>query len=87
MNHWMFRCKDVSGLISRSMDETLPLRIRLGIKIHVMMCYLCSRYQKQLVLIRRAVSKFSVENESDFPVTPLPHSAVKKIKDHIKGLE
>ncbi|RLB97780.1 MAG: zf-HC2 domain-containing protein [Deltaproteobacteria bacterium] len=86
INHWMFRCKDVSYLISQSMDQKLSLRIRLGIKFHLMMCDLCSRYKQQLDLIRKAISKVETEKEEDPFITPLPGQTRKKIKNHLKTL-
>ena len=87
INHWMFRCKDVSDLISRSMDQKLPLRIRLGIKFHLMMCNLCLNYKNQLDLIRKAILKLEIDKDSDTTNTHLPDHARQKIKDHFNNLE
>jgi hypothetical protein len=87
INHWTFRCKDVSELISRSMDEKLSLKIRIGIKFHLMMCHLCLKYKKQLDLIRKAVLKLENAEESGSAVTRLPDETRWKIKKHLKKLE
>jgi hypothetical protein len=87
INHWTFRCKDVSNLISRSMDEKLPLKFRIGIKFHLMMCHLCLNYKNQLNLIRKALLKLESDEESDIAVTRLPDEARQKIKEHLKKLE
>jgi hypothetical protein len=42
MNHWMFRCKDVSQKVSLSMDMSLPLHHRLAIRVHLVMCRYCA---------------------------------------------
>ena len=55
MNHWLFRCDDIAGLISRSMDETLSWRMRIGIRLHLIVCRWCTQYKKQLDLIHRAL--------------------------------
>ena len=68
------------------MDQKLPLRIRLGIKFHLMMCDLCLRYKKQLELIRNAISKLETDKEPDPLITPLPDPARKKIKNYLKNL-
>ena len=52
MRHWIFSCKQVTGMISESMDSKLSLSQRMGIRFHLMMCKLCTRYQKQLHFIR-----------------------------------
>jgi hypothetical protein len=83
MNHWLFRCKDITELISQSMDEKLPLRIRLGIKFHLMMCDLCSRYKKQLELIRNAILKIN-EDIAAMPAPRLPDEFKEKLKKMFK---
>jgi len=85
INHWMFKCKDISLLISRSMDQKLPLRIRIGIKFHLMMCNLCLSYKKQLELIHKAISKFDIDKEELFPVTQLPEKTREKIKKNLEN--
>ncbi len=85
INHWMFKCKDISHLISRSMDQKLPLRIRIGIKFHLMMCHLCLRYKKQLELIHKAISKLDTDKEEQFPVTQLPDQTKEKIKKNLEN--
>ncbi len=84
INHWMFRCKDITELVSRSMDETLPLKVRIGIKLHLLVCFWCSRYKKQLLLIQKAIKKLDSEDQSSFPIIPLPEDAAKKINDCLK---
>ena len=85
INHWLFRCKDITYLISQSMDVKLPLKIRLGIKFHLMMCDLCLRYKKQLELIRKVILKIEAEKEADSFTTPLPEQIREKIKNHLKN--
>lgn len=52
MNHWMFRCQDVSQKVSQSMDARLPLLQRMAIRIHLTMCRYCARVHRQLTLLR-----------------------------------
>ena len=85
INHWMFKCKDISHLVSKSMDQKLPLRFRIGIKIHLMICDLCLRYRKQLELIHKAISKFDTDKEELFPVTKLPDKTKEKIKKYLNN--
>jgi hypothetical protein len=85
INHWMFKCKDISHLISQSMDKKLSLKYRMGIKIHLMMCDLCARYKDQLLLINRALAKVDTFDQSpDALITPLPDHAKNRIR---KALE
>jgi hypothetical protein len=87
INHWTFRCKDVSDLISRSMDEKLSLKVRMGIKFHLMMCHLCLNYKNQLNLIRKAILKLESFEASDNEITHLPDQARQKIKKHLNKIE
>lgn len=81
MNHWMFNCRDISDLISRSYDEPLPLRVRMGIKIHLMMCRLCTRYKNQLDLIQDALEIIKSQEPDQVPDKKLPDD----IKDRLKN--
>ena len=55
MNYIMPNCKEVAELVSFSMDETLPLKKRIGLKMHIMFCKFCHRNYKQLHLIRKLI--------------------------------
>jgi hypothetical protein len=60
----MLSCKDVTRLISLSMDRSLPLGKRIGVRIHLLMCQFCNRYKRQLLLIRETVRRLVVEEET-----------------------
>jgi hypothetical protein len=85
INHWIFKCKDVSHLISRSMDQKLPLRIRFGVKFHLMMCDLCLRYKEQLELIGKSISKIKVEEKDNYSFRHLPDQVKNRIKKHLEN--
>ena len=55
MGHWMFNCREVSRMVSKSMDTRLPLMQRIFIRMHLVMCRYCARIRKQLLLIRQMV--------------------------------
>lgn len=52
-------CKDISEMISQGMDRNLPLSKRLAIRLHVSMCGLCRRYEKQLRLLRHGFARYA----------------------------
>ena len=81
MRHWLFSCKKISALISQSMDRKLPLYNRVGIQFHLMMCALCRRYRKQLLLIRSVFHKSNKGDES--PCDKLPADARERIEKEI----
>lgn len=80
MNHWMFRCKDVSQKVSQSMDSSLSLHHRLAIRFHLMMCRYCARFRRQMMMLRtlsRDIDDDSIP--SDTPAT-LSNEARERIK-------
>lgn len=46
-------CQDITRLVSESMDHTLPLTQRLKIRIHLVMCKYCARFEKQMRFLRQ----------------------------------
>ncbi len=48
-------CKEVAELASFSLDESLPFKKRIGLKMHIMFCKFCRRNFKQLYLIRKLI--------------------------------
>ncbi len=55
MRHWMMDCREISRMVSASMDRKLPLYQRIGIRMHVLMCRYCYRYRKQLLFLRKVI--------------------------------
>ena len=54
-------CKDMGHLLSQSMDDRLPLRRRLAVRIHLTICNRCALIAKHLALLRQ-VSRLIVEH-------------------------
>ena len=52
--HWMFNCKDVSQLISESMDRSLPFYQRVLLRMHLLMCKYCARCREHFEAISAA---------------------------------
>ncbi|SPE50871.1 conserved hypothetical protein [Verrucomicrobia bacterium] len=59
----MLNCRDVSRLISQSMDARLPWRHRLAVRLHLLYCVWCRRYAAQLQFLRRAMQKMAATPE------------------------
>lgn len=80
----MLSCREVTRLVSESLDRELPLRQRMSTKIHLMMCKLCSRYNKQLAGLREAVRLHSMrEDDMDFYPASLSSEATERIKQAV----
>ena len=59
----MLSCKDVTQLISESMDHSLPFGKRVGVRLHLLICRFCARYERQLLLIRETVRRLAATGE------------------------
>jgi hypothetical protein len=78
----MLSCKEVSQLVSQSLDSPLPLRRRFSVRLHLLMCSLCARFRRQMVFLWRASRAFArAEEAGRLPVTAgLSPEARERIK-------
>ena len=86
MNHWMFRCKDVTEKISLSMDASLPLLQRMAIRFHLMMCRYCSRFHRQLTALREICSRIESEPMPECDPPGLSHKTKKQLKAKLRSI-
>jgi len=79
----MLSCKDVTRLLSESMDHSLPLGKRLGVRLHLLICRFCARYERQLLLIRETVRRLAAMEDTHGPLTgePLSEEAKERIRN------
>jgi hypothetical protein len=85
MYHWMFNCREVTKIVSNSLDRDLPLHQRMGVRFHLMMCKFCSRYRKQLLILRKAIRLHVVDGEDIGPSVTLPPETKERIKRSLGG--
>ena len=78
----MFSCKEVTQLISESMDISLPIGKRIGMRLHLLICKFCSRYERQLLLIRETVRRIvaTEEKTGELPEETLSEEAKERIR-------
>jgi len=60
----MLSCKDVTRLLSDSMDHSLPLGKTIGVRLHLVICKFCARYERQLLLIRETARRLVAMEET-----------------------
>jgi hypothetical protein len=79
-------CEEVLRLISDSMEQPLPLRRWISIRIHFLICKWCARYQKQLRLIRSLLRRDPEKAGANAPATLSPE-AKERIKQSLRRNE
>jgi hypothetical protein len=81
----MLSCREVTRLVSESLDRELSLRQRVSTKMHLMMCRLCSRYNKQLAGLREAFRLHAMrEEDTDIYPASLSSKARERIKQALQ---
>jgi hypothetical protein len=78
----MLSCKDVTQLLSESMDHSLPIGKRIGMRLHLLMCKFCARYERQLLLIRETVRRIAATGEK--PGEPPGETLSEEAKERIR---
>ena len=86
MNHWMFRCQDVSEKISLSMDVSLPLHQRMAIRFHLMMCRYCSRFHRQLRMLRKICGRIDGDAMPECDPAGLSQEAKNRLKAKLRSV-
>ena len=82
----MLTCKDVSKLVSESLEHELPFRQRLGVRIHLMMCSLCRKYNRQSLLLRELFQRMArSEEDQPFSGPHLPEATRERIKKALRA--
>ena len=85
MKHWMFKCREVSRMISESMDRKLPLHHRIMIRIHLAMCKYCARFKRQIQLMQAACRRLEAAVEGPDAAAVLSPEARERIASAIKN--
>ncbi|MFO7713838.1 zf-HC2 domain-containing protein [Desulfosarcina sp.] len=86
MKLWMLRCQDVSQKVSQSMDASLPLSHRLAVRMHLMMCRYCARFQRQLVMLRQLSRAEDPYRASDKTPENLSETTKRRIKEKLRSI-
>jgi hypothetical protein len=60
----MLSCKQVSELVSESLDRRLPWYQRLQVRMHLLLCASCSGFRKKMLFLRNAVRRYAARAES-----------------------
>jgi hypothetical protein len=84
MNLFLPNCEKVSTLTSQSLDESIPLRHKIGMRIHMFFCKYCRDNSKQFKLMRLIIQKKNRSENSINKDRTLSADARKRISDDLK---
>lgn len=79
----MLRCKQVSAALASSKYWELPLRKRIGLRLHVALCIFCGPFNRFIMLMQDATRHY-LQHEQNDPPPPdmkLSDDARKRICD------
>ena len=83
--HWMFSCKDVSQLLSESMDRSLPFYQRMLIRLHLLMCKYCSTLKEHFEALRTASRHEELYGNELDESRALSHDGKERLKKFLKN--
>jgi hypothetical protein len=75
-------CNEIARMISESMDRPLPLRKRIAIRAHRLICVWCDRYHDQLHIMHDT-SKSAHLHLDEISSEVLSADAKKRIKEAV----
>jgi predicted anti-sigma-YlaC factor YlaD len=61
----MLNCREITERTSDFLDATLPWRVRLQLRLHLMMCRFCREYVRQMALLTRTLRRLPPQEPSD----------------------
>ena len=79
----MLRCKQVSAALASNKYWDLPLRKRIGLRLHVGFCVFCGPFNR-FIMLMQDVTRHYLEHEQNDPPSPdmkLSDDARKRIFD------
>ncbi|SRR5215204_5812357 len=78
-------CRDITALISRSMEKDLSFREKLVMKTHLYTCIACRRYLAQLKFMSEVIGKQEEKLERGEYAPRLSSEASERLKDALKS--
>jgi hypothetical protein len=78
-------CKDITALVSRSMEKDLSFRERLVMKTHLYTCIACRRYLAQIEFMSEVLEKQEEKREEGEYAPRLSADAAERLKNALKS--
>lgn len=83
--HWMYNCKEVSEMVSESMDRALPFYQRVLMRLHLLMCKYCARCREQFETIRAASRYEELQGRELDDSLALSNDGKERLKEFLKN--
>ena len=83
----MLSCKETAELASKSLDTKLTMRQKIGLRLHLMMCKLCSNYTKRLKFVHRTMGSEEQNETLNQCEESLSTSARERIRQKLSNSE
>lgn len=85
----MLTCKQVSESLEERDYESLPLSQKMGLKLHVVMCIFCRRYNKQRMIMHDIFRRLRQREANDEVLTGehLSTSARARMQERLSNSE
>src|SRR4051794_7195637 len=77
------KCREMVRILSQSMDEPMPLMMRIKKRLHFLICCWCQRYEQQLRYMRHTASEFP-EHVGDISDVKLSTAAREQLKQRMQ---
>ena len=78
----MLNCRQITRLVSQSMDARIPWYQRLAIRLHLLYCVWCRRYAAHLQFLRKA-TKGLPEETTDASAPRLSGEAKEQMRKRL----
>ncbi len=76
------KCREMVRILSRSIDEPMPLTMRIKKRLHFLICCWCQRYERQLRYIHKTAGRFP-EHADEASNVPFPPDAKERIRQRL----
>jgi hypothetical protein len=78
----MMSCEEASFYISKNLDTDIGFRKKMSLRMHVIMCKYCMRFEKELNFISKKIQQFTSGKENTAP----SHTLSDEKKDKLQQL-
>ena len=78
----MLSCKQASFLITQSLMRKLTFTERMSLRVHTLICKLCSRFQQQMIHLHATFKQIRQQYEQDASIH-LPDEARSRIQQSL----